>query len=286
MKRQILLAIFLFLNESAYCNIWEQIANKNWQDKNNKSTEIIFFQNSNGLKKAIIQVHEKNYIFYFSYVYDIEIMGETLLLKNRLALNSYSRIKNSIKKKLPNDKFYLKSSDILSSGNKDFIQLNSNPGILNSIERYSGLKFIPLEKLVKIPLKYNSIYDFKDLNWGPNPENCGIDNNVLLSDIEANFLQEYLLCNDTSGNFKFKDKRICFITGNSGDVPISKNAYFEDVKFWKENYNNRIATSLIILEEKDRLQYGYDAVITCWMKKVFTPESIGRFLENRNKTLN
>lgn len=63
-----------------------------------------------------------------------------------------------------------------------------------------------------------------------------------------------------------------FATGSGGSKLGSKSDYFNRVRVWKEKYNSRIATWLHVINEKDKLKYGYDAVVDYWVK-VNSPKS-------------
>lgn len=97
-------------------------------------------------------------------------------------------------------------------------------------------------------------------------------------DIEAIFLNEYLKAPVQQKNFDFLNKRIVFATGSSGTTLGSKVDYFESVKEWKEKYNTKIATSLIVLNDSDKEEYGFDAIVTYWVK-VLTPRANKKLLE-------
>lgn len=105
---------------------------------------------------------------------------------------------------------------------------------------------------------------------------CGKDHDPKLTSNEAIFLNEYL--KSQLRGFDFKDKSIVFATGSDGSKLSSKSDYFNDVRKWKEKYNSRISTRLHILQEKDKLKYGYDALVSYWTK-VNTPKSTQKVLE-------
>jgi hypothetical protein len=112
--------------------------------------------------------------------------------------------------------------------------------------------------------------------WGQNILECGQDDNSILNDAESSFLNEYL--KGQLSNFDLKNKKILFVTGSSGNTIGSKSAYFASIKKWKETYNTNIATSLVVLTEEEKSQYGYDTILLYWVKVVLTPKSQKRVL--------
>ena len=163
---------------------------------------------------------------------------------------------------------YFKNESTLISENLEFVRISDIPLICNWLETYSGSNIIPIEKLKAIPLQEKMIYDKHSANFGPNPENCGIDDNPILTETEATFLNEYLKGQVQQNEFDFNNKRIAFVTGSGGRILGSKRAYFNNIKKWKETYNSKIASSLIVLSERDKAEYGYDAILTYWVKVI------------------
>ena len=124
------------------------------------------------------------------------------------------------------------------------------------------------------------IYDLHSFNFDPDPDptNCGIDDNPILTELEAVFLNEYLKNAIKLNDFNFYNKRILFVTGSGGGKLGSKSEYFDKVREWKEKHNAKISTGLFLLDEKQKEEYGYDAIVTYWVK-VLTPKSIKKLLE-------
>lgn len=54
----------------------------------------------------------------------------------------------------------------------------------------------------------------------------------------------------------------------------SKNDYFNSVRVWKEKYNSKIATSLIVLGNSDKAEYAYDAIVNYRSKAIPIPKKI------------
>ncbi len=91
-------------------------------------------------------------------------------------------------------------------------------------------------------------------------------------------MNEYLRVPVQQKNFNFLNKRIAFATGSGGTVLGSKIIYFNNIKEWKEKYNSRITTDLILLNDTEKLEYGYDAIVTSWVK-IYTPKANKKLLE-------
>jgi hypothetical protein len=90
------------------------------------------------------------------------------------------------------------------------------------------------------------------------------ENDTTLNKNEAKLLNSYF--SESRGEFDFHDKKIVFVSGSSGKTYITKSAYFDDINQWNET-NSRIATSLIILTEKEKKESGgYDVILTAWVK--------------------
>lgn len=280
MKRLILTKIILLISVYVcFGNTWETINEKTWiSNKDFPTSQYVFYETSNGLKKAIFQINGSGRCAVLSLIYDVEIVADTIRLKNELTLDSLNIKKGNDENRtltlILKDNSTITSTDLTYNFTKRF----EDARICNWLETYSGYQIIPIEKLKSIPIDENQIYNRNSLNLGPNYENCGNDNNPLLTDIEANFLNEYLKTPAQQKNFNFSNKRIVFATGSSGTTLGSKADYFESVKEWKEKYNSKIATSLIVLNDSDKEEYGFDAIVTYWVK-VLTPRANKKLLE-------
>jgi len=117
-----------------------------------------------------------------------------------------------------------------------------------------------------LSLGEKEIYKLCLFNLEPDPSACGLDNDPELSNQEAIFLNEYLGKSAQANDFDFEHKRILFITGNNGKTLGSKVDYFKDVRAWKVAHNAKISTSLHLLSEQEKIAYGYDAIVTYWVK--------------------
>ncbi len=102
-----------------------------------------------------------------------------------------------------------------------------------------------------------------------NIDSCGLDDNPEITRHESEFLNDYL-ADSKPDNFDFNDKRIVFVTGNSGNRVGSKSEYFDRINAYYDN-NGRISTWIVPLNEiqKQELQSkGYDAIVTYWVKLI------------------
>lgn len=100
--------------------------------------------------------------------------------------------------------------------------------------------------------------------FGQNLSKCGIDNNPKLTKSESKYLNRYL--NEKRNGFDFNDKKVIFITGNSGNRIGTKKEYFDYIKEWNEK-NSKVATGIDILTNEQKLESGgYDIILSYWVK--------------------
>lgn len=272
MKKIFIGIIFSVITNLAFGNTWELINEKTWiAGQSFPTSQIVFYESINGLRKAIFQINGSGHCAVYSAIYDIEINKDTIILKDKMNLEKSFSKKSDNQKEPSIQTLYLINDSTLTSKDSDFEfrKAFNEPRICNWIEKYSGYNIIPIEKLKEIPIQEKMVYD--SFNWGPNPENCGNDDNPLLTSIEAIFLNEYLNGQVQSKGFDFTDKKILFVTGSGGSIIGTKSDYFENIKKWKEIYKSKIATSLIVLNEQEKLECGYDAILTYWVK-IITPK--------------
>ena len=118
-----------------------------------------------------------------------------------------------------------------------------------------------MKKTKTIILLLVSIHSF-----GQNLEECGIDNNPELTQMESEYLNSYLT--ENRNGFDFKNKKVLFITGPSGFKVGTKKEYFDDIKKWNKK-GGKIATWIVELNEKEQVESSYDVMVTYWVK-VFT----------------
>ena len=100
--------------------------------------------------------------------------------------------------------------------------------------------------------------------FGQNLSECGIDNNPKLTQVESEYLNVYLT--EKRNGFDFNNKKVIFITGNSGNRIGTKKEYFDYIKKWNEK-SSKVATGIDILTDKQKMESdGYDVIITYWVK--------------------
>lgn len=284
MKRLILIKIILLISVYvSFGNTWECINEKTWiSNKEFPTSQYVFYETSNGLKKAIFQINGSGRCSVLSLIYDVEIVADTIRLKNELTLDSLN-IKKGIDEKrtltlILKDNATLASTDLTYNFTKKF----EDARICNWIETYSGNQIIPIQDLKAIPIEINQIYKKDSFNIEPNPKDCGLDNNSELTDKEAIFFSEYLKAPAKKSGFDFKNKRILFVTGSNGSTLGSKIEYFNDVREWKAKHNDKIASTLFVLDDSEKSEYGYDAIITYWVK-VYNPKQKRVLEQTKNK---
>jgi hypothetical protein len=282
MKQKLIIeTFFLLLTLSTFGNTWETIKEKTWKaEKEFPSNQIVFYETINGLKKAIYQMEGSGRCAVISLIYDVDINNDTVFLRNQMDLDVDFQIEK--RKKSKTTSLILSSDNELISSNLDYKykKLNEEAKICKWwIGNYCEERMISLSKLKSISIEKGSIYKLNSFACNPNPENCGKDDKSELTTTEALFLNEYFKKDCVSKHFNFVGKRILFTTGSGGGQIGRKSEYFDDIKEWKEKYNARIATSITILDNKNKEIYGYDAILTYWVKVFATPKSIKMQLE-------
>ena len=89
----------LIYNGMVFGNPWDSIKEKTWIAKKDFPTnQYVFYETINGLKKAIFQINGSGRCAILSLIYDVEMNGDTIILKNELKLdNSILDKRESIK---------------------------------------------------------------------------------------------------------------------------------------------------------------------------------------------
>lgn len=100
---------------------------------------------------------------------------------------------------------------------------------------------------------------------GQNLDDCGIDNNPKLTQTESKFLNEYMTPYNRQ-NFDFTDKKVIFITGNSGHQFGTKSKYFKQIKERKDLNTGKIATWVVKLTIEEQAAFKHDVIVTYWVK--------------------
>lgn len=104
-------------------------------------------------------------------------------------------------------------------------------------------------------------------------EKCGLDDNPVLTENEAVFLNKYF----EEYGIDFKGKKVAYVTRPSGTLIRGKKMFFRHVKEWKEG-NDRISAQVETLTEEERKKSGeYDIIITFWVKQ-FTERRMRKIL--------
>lgn len=105
---------------------------------------------------------------------------------------------------------------------------------------------------------------FPTIQLAQDIEQCGLDDDPVLAKSEALFLNNYF--KNQQPEFDFHSKKILFVTGPGGSRFTTKKEYFNSIKSYQEK-DRRIATTVIVLSEKEKQKSGgYDAIVTCWVK--------------------
>ena len=85
---------------------------------------------------------------------------------------------------------------------------------------------------------------------GQNCAECGVDDNPKLTQGESEFLNEYMTENNRQ-HFDFTDKKVIFVTGNSGHQFGTKSIYFDKIKERKPE-EEKIATWIVKLTDEEK----------------------------------
>jgi hypothetical protein len=83
--------------------------------------------------------------------------------------------------------------------------------------------------------------------------------------------------------FDFCGKKIAFFTGNTGTIKSTKKDFFDEEKYFicQNRFLPSGSNQLIIFNEDETKQVGYNAVIVSSSKKYITNEEIIRRLKNQ-----
>jgi hypothetical protein len=114
-------------------------------------------------------------------------------------------------------------------------------------------------------------------SFSQNLNELGLDNKPTLTETESTFLTDYMT-NEQRKNFNFKNKKVIFVTGKSGEQIGTKSDYFEYIREWNKN-GNKIATWIVELKENEKIYSGgYDVIVTYWVK-MFTEKRKKKILK-------
>jgi len=103
------------------------------------------------------------------------------------------------------------------------------------------------------------------ISFGQNLNECGVDDNPILTLNEAEFLSIYMN-DDQKKECDFVNKKVVFVTGESASRIGSKSDYFEEIRDRNET-EGKISTHIIEFNENEKAKSGgYDIIITYWVK--------------------
>ncbi len=140
-------------------DLFQSINNKTWfETEEFAGASIVFYETATKLKKAIRQIQGSGVYITSSEIYDVKLDGNKLILFNGLNLISSEKLADI-------NYFYDKEKEIITKNNKP-LEVYTEELILydwKNLPNYTG-KRIDLNKLKKITIEKNSIYDWKDLD--------------------------------------------------------------------------------------------------------------------------
>ncbi|MBO9684754.1 MAG: hypothetical protein J7502_19140 [Flavisolibacter sp.] len=116
---------------------------------------------------------------------------------------------------------------------------------------------------------------------GQTADSLGLDNYTTPTSQEADFFNSML--KDKRGEFSFVNKKIAFVTGNSGATILSKSDYFKRcVKPWIVKGNRPQILMIRLTEEEKQKSGGYDVLVLSWVK-LFTDNQKRRIINRLRK---
>ena len=90
----------------------------------------------------------------------------------------------------------------------------------------------------------------------------GMDSLPILNDCESKYMNYCF--QSIRGTFDFSGKNVAFFTGSGGGVQISKTRYFNNKRKCYDQIGiipNNTAEQLIVFNQEESIQVGYDAVV-------------------------
>jgi hypothetical protein len=109
----------------------------------------------------------------------------------------------------------------------------------------------------------------------------GKDTIPTLNTCESKYMNSYFQKN--RGTFDFREKKIAFFTGNAGAIKSTKKDFFDEEKYFI--YQNRFlpwgSSQLIVFNEDESKQVGYNAVIISSSKKYITKKDVIKQLKKK-----
>lgn len=111
---------------------------------------------------------------------------------------------------------------------------------------------------------YTSFLFLWQLSFSQNLDSLGLNNDPILNQSEASFLNTSF--SSQTNEFDFINKKIAFALGSSNYKIRTKASYFKEVIAYYR-HDEYIEDILIVLDEKEKiLSGGYDAIIVSWSK--------------------
>ncbi|MCT1526050.1 hypothetical protein ACS126_03690 [Sphingobacterium lactis] len=105
-------------------------------------------------------------------------------------------------------------------------------------------------------------------------DKTGQDSSAELNICESTFLNYFF--ENQRGSFSFEGKNVLFLTGNYGANKSTKNTFFSEIKQGLNigSMPSHAMRQLLILDESDRKNTGYDAAIITGSKKYLTKKDV------------
>lgn len=110
--------------------------------------------------------------------------------------------------------------------------------------------------------------------FGQTPEGVRLDNNATLNTQESVFLNSLLKTQRKT--FDFTNKKIAFVTGNTGNRLLTKSDFFKNyIKPYTDKDSQPQVSFIPLTKEKPG---GYDALVLAWVK-LFTAKQKRNIIE-------
>ncbi|MBQ3581080.1 MAG: hypothetical protein II975_08850 [Bacteroidales bacterium] len=112
----------------------------------------------------------------------------------------------------------------------------------------------------------------------------GMDSLPILNDCESKYMNYCF--QSIRGSFDFSGKNVAFFTGSGGGVHISKTRYFNNKRKCYDQIGiipNNTAEQLIVFNQEESIQFGYDAVVISASHKWLSKKEVIKRLNKRTK---
>ena len=112
----------------------------------------------------------------------------------------------------------------------------------------------------------------------------GMDSLPILNDCESKYMNYCF--QSIRGTFDFSGKNVAFFTGSGGGVQISKTKYFNNKRKCYDQIGiipNNTAEQLIVFNQEESIQVGYDAVVIRASHKWLSKKEVLKRLNKRTK---